>query len=465
MENSNYRILVVDDDDEILWIMKKFMESNGYNFKILKSGKELCEILLKENFDLILLDINMPELTGIDVMKFMKENNIKIETIIISAYENVDYVVQTIKLGAYDYLIKPIDEDRLKLTIENCLGKIKLQNEIANLKDKIKELDYANNIITNYDGMKKIISNLQNIAKYDISVLIIGESGTGKELIARYIHENSHRKDKPFISIDCATLPENLFESELFGYEKGAFTGAIEGKIGRLEMAYGGTLFLDEVGNLSLTIQKKLLRVLQEKKVMRIGGKKNINLDFRIISATNVNLVEAISKGEFREDLYHRLNEILIELPPLRERIGDINILVNHFIDKFNKLFNKKILKISDEALRNLNNYKWSGNVRELENCIKQAVVICDSNTIESKHLPKYLINNYNNIFSFNNNFDNNEVIPLKKALEKYRNKVEKEIILKALNQYKWNKTKVAEALEIDYKTLYNKMKEYGIEE
>ncbi|MCX8042459.1 MAG: sigma-54 dependent transcriptional regulator, partial [Thermodesulfobacteriaceae bacterium] len=297
-----------------------------------------------------------------------------------------------------------------------------------------------------------------------LSVLITGESGTGKELIAKYIHYNSPRKNNPFISIDCATLPENLFESELFGYEKGAFTGALDSKIGRFELANGGTLFLDEIGNLPVNIQKKLLRVLQEKKIMRIGGKKTIDLDVRIVCATNINLIEAIKKGEFRDDLYHRLNEFSVELPPLRERIGDINLLIDKFIQKLNNKYNKNIKAVSEEALSILNSYNWPGNVRELENAIKHAIIIAENDIIEKHHLPKHILFNKINDIKSNFNNENIEIMPLKDALQKYRIKVEKEIIIKALEYYKWNKTKVAEVLDIDYKTLYNKIKEYGIE-
>ncbi len=342
-----------------------------------------------------------------------------------------------------------------------------MENEVNILRNKLKEEEQE--IITQNEEFKKILETVKKIAEYDVAVLIIGESGTGKELIAKMIHKNSARRNCPFISIDCATLPDTLVESELFGHEKGAFTGANETKIGRFELANTGTLFLDEIGNLSISTQKKLLRVLQEKKITRIGGKKEINLDIRVITATNVDLKESVKKSEFREDLYHRINEFYIELPPLRKRNGDIELLINHFIIKYDKKYDKKVKHVSNDVMNFLTSYSWPGNVRELENVIKHSVIMCESETIEMNDLPKSLIKNkdfasekVDDLTNFE--FKDEEILPIKDIMDKIKGDIERKIIIKALTRYKWNKTKVAEILQIDYKTLYNKIKEYKIE-
>jgi DNA-binding NtrC family response regulator len=417
----------------------------------------------------MLLDITMPGISGIDVLRVLNEKKVKIPVIILSAYENVNYAVESTKLGAYDYLVKPVDEEKLRITVLNALKTKELEAEVKILRKKLKE-DDGDKIISQDDGFMKLIGTAKKIAEYDVSVLVIGESGTGKELVATAIHNNSLRKDGPFVSIDCATLPDNLVESELFGHEKGSFTGATESKTGRFEMANGGTLFLDEIGNLSVNVQKKLLRVLQERKIVRIGGKKTIDLDIRVITATNVDLKEAVKKGEFREDLYHRINEFYIELPPLRMRGSDIVLLTHHFIEKYNSKFNKNVKGADEEVMEFFMLYDWPGNVRELENAIKHAIIMAGE-FITKNNLPKSLVDrtvplaaagggNVAGKMSFE---IGDEVVPMKESLAKVREQVEREIILKALAKFKWNKTKVAEALQVDYKTLYNKMKEYGM--
>lgn len=459
MTFSQHKILIVDDDHEIMWYLGKLMEKFGYSYEVASCGNEAIIATEKNNFDVIILDINMPDISGVEVMKKLKEKNVSTVVIILSAYENVSYAVETTKLGAYDYLVKPIDEEKLRITLQNAIKTKELESEVYELRKKIRG-EEDGEIYTQYPEFQKLIDTIKKIAAYDVSILILGESGTGKELVARTIHKNSKRKDGPFISIDCATLPDNLVESELFGYEKGAFTGAIDSKSGRFELANGGTLFLDEIGNLSLNVQKKLLRVLQERKIMRLGGKKVIDLDIRIIAATNVNLKEAVKKGEFREDLYHRLNEFYVELPPLRERTGDIELLIGHFISKFNAKFGKNVKAVDEEVKNILLNYNWPGNVRELENVIKHAVIIAED-SITKTCLPKNLFTSSTD--EINDKFSINGIMPLKVACNKVVEQVEKEMILRALKEYKYNKTKVAEVLQIDYKTLYNKIKEYGI--
>jgi len=344
-----------------------------------------------------------------------------------------------------------------------------LETEVKILRKKIKGEDADEEIITRHPGFMKTVETAEKIAGYEVSVLLLGESGTGKELVARTIHRNSQRKDGAFISIDCATLPDNLVESELFGHEKGSFTGATEAKTGRFELANGGSLFLDEIGNLSLNVQKKLLRVLQERKIVRIGGKKTIDLDIRVITATNVDLNEAVKKGEFRDDLFHRINEYYLELPPLRTRGDDVLLLANRFIMKYDLKFGKNVKDVDDEVKRIFMDYSWPGNVRELENTIKHAIIMAD-NVITMANLPKSLTDRAMMEPSYGTadvsgygQGEDGEILSLKDACGRAREQIEKEMIMKALNKYKWNKTKVAEALKVDYKTLYNKMKEYGL--
>jgi DNA-binding NtrC family response regulator len=469
MAQKQHKILIVDDDPEIVWYLTRLMDKFGIEYDSAGSGEEALEKFDRGGYDLMLLDITMPGISGIDVLRVLNEKKVKIPVIILSAYENVNYAVESTKLGAYDYLVKPVDEEKLRITVLNALKTKELEAEVKILRKKLKE-DDGDKIISQDDGFMKLIGTAKKIAEYDVSVLVIGESGTGKELVATAIHNNSLRKDGPFVSIDCATLPDNLVESELFGHEKGSFTGATESKTGRFEMANGGTLFLDEIGNLSVNVQKKLLRVLQERKIVRIGGKKTIDLDIRVITATNVDLKEAVKKGEFREDLYHRINEFYIELPPLRMRGSDIVLLTHHFIEKYNSKFNKNVKGADEEVMEFFMLYDWPGNVRELENAIKHAIIMAGE-FITKNNLPKSLVDrtvplaaagggNVAGKMSFE---IGDEVVPMKESLAKVREQVEREIILKALAKFKWNKTKVAEALQVDYKTLYNKMKEYGM--
>jgi DNA-binding NtrC family response regulator len=467
MENKAHRILIVDDDPEIVWYLSRLMEKFGHESESASNGEDALARLEKNGFDLVFLDITMPGISGLDVMRQLNEKGYKSPVVILSAYENVNYAVETTKLGAYDYLVKPVNEEKIRLTIQNALKTKDLENEVKLLRKKVKGEESEEEIITQHAGFSDLVKTMQKIAEYEVSVLILGESGTGKELAARTIHRYSRRKDGPFISIDCATLPDNLVESELFGHEKGAFTGATESKTGRFELANGGSLFLDEIGNLSTNVQKKLLRVLQERKIVRIGGKKNIDLDIRIITATNVDLKESVKKGEFRDDLYHRINEYYLELPPLRERGDDVALLASRFILRYNAKFGKNVKDIDDEVREMFRMYTWPGNVRELENTIKHAIIMADS-YITKANLPKSLLDRAEAGEGMPAGggvqiLGGDEIIPLKDACGRAREIVEKDMIMKALKKFKWNKTKVAEALKVDYKTLYNKMKEHGL--
>ncbi len=467
-----YKILIVDDDEQIAWHLSKFIEKSGWQHEYVSDPKAAIKAIMENEYDLVLLDIQFEGINaGVEVMRAMKEKELAVPVIVMSAYENVSVAVETTKLGAYDYLVKPLNEEKLRLTIQNALKTKDLEREVKILKKRLKAENQPE-IIGGSAEFLAAVDMAKKIAGYDVSVLILGESGTGKELIARTIHNYSLRKDGPFISIDCATLPDNLVESELFGHEKGAFTGATDSKPGRFEMANGGTLFLDEIGNLSVNVQKKLLRVLQERKITRLSGKKTIDLDIRVITATNVDLKAAINSGEFRDDLFHRINEFYLEIPALRKRGDDILLLANHFIKLYAGKFGKQVTGLDNEAAEFFMSYQWPGNVRELENSIKHSILMAEGK-IGIKDLPKSLIEKparkqelpFAQTPAEKTPDSEEQVMPLKEAFGKIREEVEKDLILKALEKFKWNKKRVSEALQIDYKTLYNKMKEYGIKE
>lgn len=451
------KIMVIDDEPEIGWIFSKILTESGYKVQTAKSGEEGVAKIKKNYPDLVFLDMKLPGIGGLEVLKKIKEIDKEIAVIMITAYEDVKNAVDAMRLGAYDYTLKPVPIDRLKIIVDHVITTQKLTKEVITLQQKIKEEFTLNNIIGSSPQIQKIIAVIDKIAQNDITVLIRGESGTGKDLIAQAIHYLSHRKEGPFIPIDCAVLPESLVESELFGYEKGAFTGADNIKNGRFESANGGTIFLDEIGNMPPLIQGKLLRVLQERKIERLGGKTPINLDVRIITATNINLEEAIKKGYFREDLYHRINEFTLQMPPLRERGDDIILLADYFLNNFSKISGKGLLNLSPQAKEKLLAYTWPGNVRELKNVIKRAVLFATGKNINIEDLPPS-IQNYCPA-----QVENKDNRHLKIASKISQEKTEKALILKVLEETHWNKSKTANILGIDYKTLYNKFKLYKI--
>ena len=370
------KILVIDDEPEQGWIFSKVLSEEGYQVLTATDGPAGLKKIENESPDLVILDIKMPGMDGLETLRRIKEINVELLVIMLTAYETVQTAVKSMKMGAYDYLSKPIDNEKLKIIIKNALKTLDLTQEVFRLKEELKERFKFASLDGESAAMQKLYALLEKAISTDVSVLLRGESGTGKELAARIIHYNSLRKDKPFITVDCATLPETLVESEIFGYEKGAFTGAISRKLGKCELANEGTLFLDEVGNLSLDTQKKLLRMLQEREIVRLGSNKPIKIDVRIVTATNTNLEELIKKRVFREDLYYRLKEFSIVLPPLREREEDVLLLARLFLNEFNKEFNKKVKEISPEAMALLMRYSWPGNVRELKNVMRISVLL-----------------------------------------------------------------------------------------
>lgn len=453
------KILLIDDNQAVLNFLRIFLlQKEKYEIKTLQNSTKAFELLDQENFDVLLLDMDMPEVTGLDILKHIKTKKIDIFTIVLTGVEDIDLAISAMKLGTFDYMLKPIEENKLIETIDTAIK----QKELAKSEieptgkfklDNLKYKDAFSNIFTCDEKMFKIFQFVEKFAQTDNSVLIWGESGSGKELIAEAIHKISNRRDKKFVAVNAGAFAQELFSSEFFGYEKGAFTGASHDKSGFLEEANGGTLFLDEIGELSLPIQVKLLRVLQEEEFYRLGSTKNIKVDARIIAATNKNLFEEIKKGSFRKDLFFRLNINSIFVPPLRERKGDIELLSNYFLKKFSAKYNKNVNKISEPVLNCFRSYPFPGNVRELMNLINSAIIVESTNELRKKSLPNYFLSTNGSYKEFDE-----EIIP------PTLNEVEKQHIKRVLEFTNNNKTKAAEILDISRVNLIAKIKKYEIE-
>lgn len=449
-------ILIIDDNQSILnFLQILLLQSGGIKVKTLQDSTKAYDVLSNEQFDILLLDMDMPNVTGLDILKFINQHHIKITTIVLTGVEDVDLAISAMKLGTHDYMLKPIDENKLLKAIDNAIDHygISKKGELTKALsiDTLKHKEIFKDIITEDETMLRIFHVAEKFADTDNSVLIWGESGTGKELIAEAIHKISNRKDKKFIAVNAGSFAQELFASELFGYEKGAFTGAFKDKKGFIEEASGGTLFLDEIGELDLPMQVKLLRVLQEEEFYKIGSTKNIKVDLRIIAATNKNLFEEINKGNFRKDLFFRLNINSINLPSLRERGNDIELLSVYFLDKFNKKYNKNIKRISGQVLSLLKRYSFPGNVRELMNIINSAIIVESTDELRKKSLPNYFLEN------FDQSQINDPTIP--SSLEQ----TEKEHIKKVLEYTHSNKTMAAEILGISRVNLIAKIKKYKL--
>jgi DNA-binding NtrC family response regulator len=457
------QILIVDDEPEHCLFISQALTAAGYVATVTNDGPKAVALSREQRFDLYLLDIRMEPMDGLKVLQEIRNLHPEAQAIILSAFGDVDTAVRCMKLGAYDFLSKPINMDELVITVANALKSVELQQEVQTLRTQIEIRQSPDQLLGESAAMQELLHTLEQIAQHNLTVLIRGESGTGKELTARALHALSQRTAEPFVSVDCATLPETLVESELFGYEKGAFTGAVSQKIGRFEQAGAGTLFLDEIGNLPTSVQVKLLRVLQERCLRRLGGKAEIAFHATLVSATNVDLEKNIKDGKFREDLFYRLNEFMVRLPPLRERRGDIPLLVKYFLDLFNRQFHKNVQGISAEVMSLFTAYEWKGNVRELKNVMKRGVVLADT-WIEKQHLPE-------GPWRQTPGSEAPEAVPfqapegmaLKDIVKLETARMEKQVILQMLEATRWNRSVTAKRLEIDYKTLYNKMKEYDI--
>jgi two-component system response regulator HydG len=449
------KILVVDDDSSFCIMLKTFLSKKGYDVVEAFSVSEAQKIFRTDEYDIILTDYRLPDGSGLDILKDIKSIRPETGIIIMTGYADIRMAVQTIKMGAFDYVAKPINPDEILLTIEYLLAHRSI-NEAVNKKHSLKEdKQFIQGVSDNAHEVKEFI-NL--VAPTNLSVIIQGDSGTGKEYVARRIHNESQRSTKPFVAVDCGALSKDLALSEFFGHIKGSFTGAISDKIGQFEQANGGTIFLDEIGNLSYEVQINLLRAIQERKIKPIGSNREIRVDVRIIVASNEDLLEAVKRNQFREDLYHRLNEFSIFVAPLIDRLRDLPIYANHFLRQANRELNKSVTGFSNEVLDIFNYYPWPGNIRELRNVIRRAVLVEQGSTISLRSLPSEIIASKNR--RFNNSV--NHIQP--ENLRDLKEMAERELILSTLEKVRYNKSKAASMLNIDRKTLYNKMKQYGLQ-
>lgn len=449
-------ILIIDDDENALLVYEKILTDGGFNVETAKTGEEGLERLyMMGGADVILLDQNMPGISGMETLQNIQEMNGFAQVIMITACSEVSNVVSAIKQGAYDYLVKPVDYDQLRLAIDRAIRLVTLERENKRLKEVFDEGGGFHGIMTCSRDMKKILEKAKNISLLDSTVLISGESGTGKELMARAIHENSHRREGPFIAVNCAAFPEDLLTSALFGFEKGAFTGAINTSKGCFEEAHGGTLFLDEVGEMSPKLQASLLRVLQEREFCRIGSYKHIPVDFRLITATNKDLKKEVDEGRYREDLFYRLNVVPVALPPLRERKEDIPMLAEHFLRKVNSRFGKNIGPFDKEAIEALNGFYWQGNCRELENVIERIVAVKQKGEIDLGDLPEYIRGGKKT----KKTMGRGNVEPF--AAEKQR--FEKEYLEQALMESNGNISRMSKLTGIPRPNLYDKLKKHDL--
>ena len=450
------RVLIIDDNQSVLNFLRIFLlQSGNFEIDVLQNSEEAFEILDKEAHDVLLLDMDMPVVTGMDILEYISKKEYIITTIVLTGVEDIDLAISAMKLGTFDYMLKPINEEKLLKVLKNAANNSQMESgdrEFPPTFDHLRHKHVFKDIITQNSEMLKIFHFVEKFANTDNSVLIWGESGTGKELIAKAIHEISDRRDKCFVAVNAGSFANELFASEFFGYEKGAFTGATKNKKGFLEEANGGTLFLDEIGELALPIQVKLLRVLQEEEFFRLGSTKNIKVNVRIIAATNKNLFEEINKGNFRKDLFFRLNINSISLPPLRERQEDILLLADHFLKKYNEKYKKNVKRISKPVINSLKTYAFPGNIRELMNIVNSSLIVEATSEIKKKSLPNYLLDS----LQVNTEFENGNLPP---SLET----VEKGHIKKVLVFTGNNKTKASQILGISRVNLIAKIKKYAL--
>jgi DNA-binding NtrC family response regulator len=438
------RILVVDDEEVVRQSLERWFTEDGYQVHTAADAAQALRELQVGHFDLALVDVKMPGMDGIELQRRLQEIEPNLTVIMITAYASVDTAVQALKQGAFDYVTKPVDPDHLTHVVANAVKQKRLAIEKARLEDEVHRLTGACEFVGDSESARKVMELVTTAAPADTTIMIRGESGTGKELVARALHQQSKRRFFPFVPINCGGLTDSLLESELFGHEKGAFTGAQYRRKGKLELADGGTVFLDEVGNISQKTQMDLLRVLETKQFTRVGGSRNVEVDFRTICATNRDLEQAVKEGDFREDLFYRLNVFVINVPPLRERRGDIPLLAKHFLAKYARAMSKHVSDFDPEAMRRLELYRWPGNVRELENAVERAVVVTQSSRIQARDLPE---------------LESHQIDPADLSMEA----VERRHMAQVLDQTGGNVTRAAELLGINRVTLYNKIKKYGL--
>jgi two-component system response regulator PilR (NtrC family) len=455
------RILVVDDEESIREFLEIMLKKEGFEVTLAEDGKRAQELIKKKTFDMIISDLQMPNVTGIELLKFTKDYNSDIVFMMITAFGTTETAVEAMKLGAYDYITKPFKIDEVRIVINNALKSKKFETENIQLKKELSKENSYSNIVGNSPIMHKIFDLIQRISQTATNVLITGESGTGKELIAKAIHFNGPLKDRPFVTVNCGAIPENLMESEMFGHKKGSFTGAIVDKMGLFEVANGGTLFLDEIGELPLNIQVKLLRSIQERVIRMVGGVEDIKVDVRIVAATNRNLEEFVKSGGFREDLYYRLNVIHIRSPSLRERREDITILAKHFLEKYANRLTKSVKGISDDAMEILKKYDYPGNVRELENIIERTVALEAGATILPESLPPLVTTTSGNR-KLASAYDI-DVTDEGLDLEKIIGQIEKEILIKAIHRANGVKKRASKLLGITFRSMRYRVEKYGL--
>ncbi len=448
------KVLIVEDKASMADMLKATLESEGFECAVASNLQEALELLRKDLPEAVLADLKLPDGTGLEVLKAALEEDPALPVIIMTAFGTIETAVEAMKQGAYEFITKPFDVDHLIMMIKRAIERRDLYRENLLLKESLARYE----IVGKSAAMKAVMEKVQKVAPTKTTVLLLGESGTGKELVARAIHYLSPRRDKLFVPINCAAIPRELLESELFGYEKGAFTGAVSRKPGKFELAHGGTIFLDEISELEPALQAKLLRVLQDQTIERVGGTTPVQVDVRIIAATNADLAKRVQEGRFREDLYYRLNVFPIEIPPLRQRKDDIPLLVEHFVNKYAKEMKIPPKKVSDRAMKMLQDYPWKGNVRELENTIERAMILADGDEIGPEHISLVGVETHPM------DQDIPSGVALEEAVKAVVRRVEKRIIQQALERHHWNKTRVAEELKVSYKTLLTKIKEYELE-
>ncbi len=455
MANSPYSVLVVDDEANVRKLLSEIFTKEGYRVTTANNGQQALELVAQSPFDLVVMDIRMPVMNGLEAFHVLREHHPNITVIITTAFVSISTAIEAMKLGAYNYISKPFDITEVKLNVRRALEIKELTHEVEALRQEIQNRFSMNNIIGKSGKMQEIYKTIGKVADTNATVLIQGESGTGKELVAKAIHYNSRRKKHPLVKVNCAALPESLLESEIFGYEKGAFTGATDMKMGKFEFAHGGTLFLDEISEMSPALQVKLLRVIQEKEFERIGGLKTIKVDVRIIAASNRNLQELIKTSDFRKDIYYRLNVVPLYIPSLNERKEDIPLLAEYFINKYNQEMKTDVKHVSPETMSMIMAYHWPGNVRELENVIERAMVMGSGSILLPENLPMGLQSYAVKADECINYSDK----PLREILQT----VEKRVIKIALDRNDWNKSQTARQLQMSRQALTYKIEEYDL--
>jgi DNA-binding NtrC family response regulator len=455
---KNGRILVIDDDEGVLESCRAILEDEGLTVKATSQGADGLELLRKQAFDVVLTDLKMPGMDGMEVLEQSLEINPDTVVVIFSAFGTVDSAVEAVKKGAFNYITKPYTSDQLIAAIGKALEHGTLVLDNTRLKNELEQCCLAHDIVGQSPELDMVLTTVAKVAPSDANVLITGESGTGKELVARALHKNSRRNQGPFIPVDCAALPSNLLESELFGHEKGAFTGADKAKRGLLEMADGGTLFLDEIGELSPELQAKLLRTLQERSFRRLGGERLVEVDIRILCSTNRDLTAEVENGRFRQDLLFRLNVVTLVLPPLRDRRGDVAILAQHFLRVFGRASGKALVRITPDALRLLERYQWPGNVREMRNVIERAIVLCDGETVRVRDLPDYIREQA----KLGKQIE--DAIGFKAAREQWMDTRSKQYLTALLRRHRGNVSAVAREAQISRKSVYELMRRHEID-